>query len=74
MRKLTGIYWILTGLAAAFILLASIPDVLQVPAAVDIFKHLGFPPYLLPFIGLANHRFGQNLGRDCDSSSRISET
>jgi len=24
-----------------------------VPAAVDIFKHLGFPRYLLPFIGLA---------------------
>lgn len=34
-------------------LMASIPDVLQLPAAVDIFKRLGFPPYLLPFIGLA---------------------
>ena len=53
MRKVTIIYWILTGLAAAFILMASIPDVLQIPAAVDIFRHLGFPPYLLPFIGLA---------------------
>jgi len=53
MRKLTTIYWILTGLAAAFMLMASIPDVLQIPAAVDILKHLGFPPYLLPFIGLA---------------------
>jgi hypothetical protein len=53
MRKLSVIYWILTALAAAFMLMASIPDVLQIPAAVDIFKHLGFPPYLLPFIGLA---------------------
>ena len=54
MRKLTStIYWIITGLAAAFMLLASIPDVLQVAAAVEIFKHLGFPQYLLPFIGLA---------------------
>ena len=53
MRKLSAIYWVLTALAAAFMLMASIPDVLQIPAAVDIFKHLGFPPYLLPFIGLA---------------------
>ena len=53
MRKLTTIYWIITGLAAAFMLMASIPDVLQVAGAVEIFTHLGFPPYLLPFIGLA---------------------
>ena len=53
MRRATTIYWILTGLAAAFMLMASIPDVLQIPAAVAMFKHLGFPPYLLPFIGLA---------------------
>ena len=53
MRKLTTIYWILTGLAAAFMLMASIPDVLQISAAVEIFTHLGFPPYLLPFIGMA---------------------
>jgi DoxX-like family len=53
MRRATTLYWIFTGLAAAFMLMASIPDVLQLPAAVDIFKHLGFPPYLLPFIGLA---------------------
>ena len=53
MRRATTVYWILTGLTAAFMLMASIPDVLQLPAAVDIFKHLGFPPYLLPFIGVA---------------------
>lgn len=53
MKKLTAIYWILTALAAAFMLMASIPDVLQISAAVDIFTHLGFPAYLLPFIGLA---------------------
>ena len=53
MRRATTIYWILTGLAAAFMLTASIPDVLQLPATVATFKHLGFPPYLVPFIGLA---------------------
>ncbi len=53
MRTATTIYWILTGLAAAFMLMSAIPDVLQIQGAIDIFKHLGFPPYLLPFIGLA---------------------
>jgi DoxX-like family len=47
------LYWILTGLAAAFMLLASIPDVLQVAQAVSIFSHLGYPAYVLPFLGTA---------------------
>jgi hypothetical protein len=47
------LYWIVTGLAAAFMLLASVPDVLQVPQAVSIFSHLGYPAYLLPFLGTA---------------------
>src|SRR5262245_25054144 len=46
-------YWALTGLLAAFMLLASIPDVLRVPEAVAIFTHLGYPIYLLPFLGIA---------------------
>jgi hypothetical protein len=46
-------YWILTGVLAAFMLLASIPDVLRVPEAVAIFMHLGYPKYLLPLLGIA---------------------
>ena len=46
-------YWIVTGLMAAFMLLASIPDVLQVPQASAIFGHLGYPGYLLRFLGTA---------------------
>jgi uncharacterized membrane protein YphA (DoxX/SURF4 family) len=38
---------------AGFMLMASIPDVLQIPEAVSIFEHLGYPSYLLPFIGIA---------------------
>ena len=34
-------------------LLASIPDVLRSPEAVAVFQHLGFPAYLLPFLGTA---------------------
>lgn len=46
-------YWIVTGLMAAFMLLASIPDVLQAPQARAVFGHLGYPAYLLPFLGTA---------------------
>jgi hypothetical protein len=38
---------------AAFMLMGSIPDILQIPLAVDEFIHLGCPTYLLPFIGTA---------------------
>jgi hypothetical protein len=47
------LYWILTGLMAAFMLIASVPDILLIPQAVAIFTHLGYPPYLIRFIGIA---------------------
>jgi len=46
-------YRAVTGLMAAFMLLAAIPDVLMLPDAVTFFTHLGYPAYLLPFIGVA---------------------
>ena len=36
-------YWIVTGLMAAFIVLSAVPDILRIPGAVDIFRHLGYP-------------------------------
>src|SRR4029079_11771539 len=53
MKKGEASYWGLTGLWAAFILMSSIPDVLRVPGAVAVFMHLGYPAYLLPFLGTA---------------------
>ena len=50
---LKSLYLIITGLTAAFMLMASIPDILQLPQAVEIFTHLGYPIYLLPFLGTA---------------------
>lgn len=47
------LHWVVTGLMAAFMLMASIPDVLRIPQAVEVFTHLGYPTYLLPFIGFA---------------------
>ena len=47
------LYWIVTGLTAALMLMASIPDVLRVPQAAAVFVHLGYPTYLLLFLGIA---------------------
>jgi uncharacterized membrane protein YphA (DoxX/SURF4 family) len=53
MKKNKALYWISTALMAALILMASIPDVLQLDVAVKVFVHLGYPIYLLRFIGVA---------------------
>ena len=53
MKNTRILYWIVTGLAAAFMVMASVPDVLRNPQALSIFGHLGYPAYLLPFLGTA---------------------
>jgi hypothetical protein len=45
--------WAITGLMAALMLLSAVPDVLRVPGALSVFKHLGYPSYLLLFLGTA---------------------
>jgi hypothetical protein len=45
--------WVVTGLMAALMLLSAVPDVPQVPGAMTVFTHLGYPPYLLLFLGTA---------------------
>src|SRR5689334_15345616 len=52
-NRINVIYWVVTGLMAAFMLMASIPDVLRQRQAIEVFGHLGYPPYLLPFLGTA---------------------
>ena len=53
MSTRTWIYWTVTGLAGAFMLSSAIPDLLQIPQAITVFQHLGYPPYLLVFLGTA---------------------
>ncbi|MGH9161376.1 MAG: DoxX family protein [Vicinamibacteraceae bacterium] len=53
MKRIGIAYWIFTGLLATFMTLASIPDLLSVPQAVTLFERLGYPLYLLPFLGVA---------------------
>ena len=53
MNRRRALYWTVTGLMASFMLMASIPDVLHATQAVAIFQHLGYPSYLLRFLGTA---------------------
>ncbi len=52
-NRVNVVYWVVTGLMTTFMLMASIPDVVRQPEALKVFGHLGYPPYLLPFLGTA---------------------
>ena len=53
MKARTWIGWAVTGLMAALMLLSAVPDVLRIPDALAVFRHLGYPQYLLLFLGTA---------------------
>lgn len=53
MKKTKIIYWIFKSLFAFIMLGSAIPDILVQPIAIEGFKQLGYPTYLLPFIGIA---------------------
>ncbi|QGQ45578.1 DoxX family protein [Metabacillus sediminilitoris] len=53
MKKIKIIYWIFTGPFVTLMIFGSIPDIMSVPDAVALFNHLGYPTYLLPFLGIA---------------------
>lgn len=53
MKKTKIFYWIVTGLFAAFMLFSSIPDIMMSPDAVIMITGLGYPKYLIPFLGVA---------------------
>ena len=53
MKKTKITYWIVTGIFAAFMLFSAIPDILLVPDAVMMITGLGYPKYIIPFLGVA---------------------
>ena len=53
MKMRNTLYWIFTILFAGLMTLASIPDVIKADEAVAVFHRLGYPSYLLPFLGVA---------------------
>jgi uncharacterized membrane protein YphA (DoxX/SURF4 family) len=46
-------FWISTILFSGFMLTSIVPNILSAPEWVEIFKQLGYPLYMLPFIGVA---------------------
>lgn len=53
MQRLTIAFWVFNGLFAGFMVLGAIPDAISIPEAVELFDRLGYPRYLLPFLGIA---------------------
>ncbi len=53
MKKTKIVYWTSTALFALFMGLGAIPDILMIEEAKKVCEHLGYPLYLLPFIGVA---------------------
>ena len=53
MKKTKTLYWIFTGLFGAAMLFSAIPDIMCVPDAITFMTQLGYPIYLISFIGVA---------------------
>ena len=53
MKKTKIFYWIFTSLFAFIMLGSAVPDIFSHPVAIEGFKEMGYPAYLLPFIGIA---------------------
>ena len=53
MKNTNLIFWIVTGLFAAFMLVSAIPDIMLSPDAKVFIGHLGYPDYFIVFIGVA---------------------
>ena len=53
MKKSNLLYWIITGLFAAFMTYSAIPSILMSPDAVNMITGLGYPKYFVPFTGVA---------------------
>jgi hypothetical protein len=53
MKKTKIIYWVITIILAGMLGFGAIFDALSVPEAVEHVTNLGYPKYLVPFLGLA---------------------
>ncbi|MEO6454939.1 MAG: DoxX family protein [Ginsengibacter sp.] len=53
MKKTNIAFWIITGLFSAFMLFSAIPDIIVTSDAVKFMNSLGYPTYIIPFLGVA---------------------
>lgn len=52
-KKVKWIYWVFTGLFAAFTLLTSLSQIISAQNSTEVMSLLRLPVYLLPFLGIA---------------------
>ena len=52
MKKINIAYWTVTGLMAAFMGLGAVMDIIKTPDAILFIKQLGYPEYLIRFLGV----------------------
>ena len=53
MKKINILYWTFTGIFAAFMFFSSIPNIMMSPESVALIGGLGYPSYIIPFLGIA---------------------
>jgi hypothetical protein len=54
MKKLNFIYWVSTGLFGAFMGMTGVDNLLVTQGSIDLITNdLGYPQYIIPFLGLA---------------------
>src|SRR4051794_28466941 len=54
MKKINILYWVFTGLFAAFMIFSAIGNVIVNPESVEFISgKLGYPQYMIPFLGIA---------------------
>jgi len=53
MKPIKIIYWTTTILFAGFMIFSAIPDIFMDAEAKKFMAHLGYPEYIMPFIGIA---------------------
>ncbi|MCD6011689.1 MAG: hypothetical protein K0Q79_1551 [Flavipsychrobacter sp.] len=53
MKKTKITFWIITALFAAFMILTSIPDITMNKDGIAFMDHIGYQPYIMPFLGIA---------------------
>lgn len=53
MKKTNILYWVFTGIFGAFMFFSAIPDIMVTEEAVTFITGLGYPKYLIAFLGVA---------------------
>lgn len=53
MKKTKIAYWIFTCILALLMLFSGLSNIFVGPEAIALFNHLGYPTYLIPFLGVA---------------------